>query len=669
MAVVHPIRSHHHLQTLTPQDSFDQTNTTVVNLIIENQDSSNYHNYRLKNTEYTGVKLLLINRFGLYYDGDFKFKTLLSYTIDEYGTTYFIAMFLVTVACLWNAYMIPLRWAFIYGTIIPSGNFSSKIERIPNSDIFYILDLIADTIYIFDIFLIQSHKQYISKGQGVKMRDIKNTVCYYLHSNGFYLDVISIFVPWLPELQYFATKRYHPIFRLTRYLKFHRFHQFLMLIQHRLQYAQMFRQIRVLFQILIITHTLGCVFFLYYVTQGQRTDGIFAGFIAVETQDLHPLIFSFYWGFVIITNIHNQARPSNEGQYIFMIICHFIGSLHMAYVFAVFVSSLRVGNWHRTSFRLKAQRARCVFTLFKGKIEATKIRKTVTDYYEYGQENHVELLENEVLNYFPKKIRTNLAEECYLKILKRVYLFKNLSQSFFLRLLQSFENRIYLPNELVYKKDDIGNELFIITKGKVYLIESGRNIGTLIRGQLFGYHELFPQMPSERFRSCNAKTEGFTHLLVFHKRTIDRILDQFPKDSIAIHKTVLNMDKVFKGERMRAFPKFGMELTVTDRITHKLIKIFRKLHAINNIYIQINTRDESVSSDSETEIYSRKIPNINNKTRPNIITKYVDDCVVNDVTERPAANIFKRQTSAQRQMYLSPNRCLETLRNNVLSPK
>lgn len=555
--------------------------------------------YKLTDGERTRIKLIVIDRFGLYYEGNLNFKALLSYTIDDYGATYLIAMSLVTLAVLWNVYMIPLRWAFVYGTVLPTDGFTRQIERIPNSDVYFIIDLFADFVYVLDILLIQSHKQYVSKRQGVKVADVKKTIWFYFHSSGFVLDVVSILIPWVAEVQYFATRRYHPILRLTRYFKLHRFHQFLQLIQQKINYAQVFRQVRVLFQVLIIAHILGCVFFLYYITQGENTGGIFSGFLIVKSQELHPLVFSFYWGFVLITNIHNQSRPNDIGQYVFMIVCHFIGSLHMAYVFAVFVSSLRVGNWHKTSFRLKAERARCVFTLFKDKTDANRLRKSITNHFEYGHENQIELLENAILNYFPRKMRINLAKECYLKTLRQVYLFKGLSQSFFLRLLLIFENRVYLPNELIYRKGDIGNELFIITKGSVNLIESCMNVGTLKQGQLFGYHELFPQSPSERFRGCDAKTVAFTHVLVFHKRIIDTILDQFPRDKRVIHKTVLDIDKVFRSQRLRAFqifdPNWGE--TASERMANRLNHLFQKLQIIQSIYSQIRAKDYS-SDDS-----------------------------------------------------------------------
>ena len=597
------------------EESVEAAKITIGSLILTERESASKNTNRqnkLTDEKQTGLKIILINKFGLYYEGNLNFKSLFSYTMDEYGTTYCMAMFLVTLAVLWNVYMVPLRWAFVYGTVLPT-DFTREIGRIPNSIVYFIIDLFADSVYILDILFIQSHKQYVSKKQGVKVTDIKKTFWFYLHSNGFVLDVVSILVPWVAELQYFVTGRYHPIFRLTRYLKLHRCHQFLQLIQQKLHYAQVFRQLRVLFQLLIIAHTLGCIFFLYYITQGENTGGIFVGFVIVETQGLHPLLFSFYWGFVLITNIHNQARPDNSGQYVFMIICHFIGSLHMAYVFAVFVSSLRVGNWHRTSFRLKAERARCVFTLFRDKIDVNRLRKSITNYFEYGHENQIELLENEILNYFPRKMRINLAKECYLKTLRQVYLFKGLSQSFFLRLLLTFENRVYLPNEIIYRKGDIGNELFIITKGSVNLVESCRNVGTLKQGQLFGYHELFPQLPSERFRDCDAKTDVFTHVLVFHKRIIDTILDQLKTDKKIIHRTVLDMDKVFRSQRLRAFQIFDPNLreTVSEKMMARLSHLFQKLQIIQSIYSQIHTTDyNSDYSDSHTEENSCILPKV-----------------------------------------------------------
>ena len=689
--------------TFTSEESIDQIKTTLGNLILEDLESVKnirnvYRQYKLLETEKTGIKLFLIDRIGLYFEGNLKLTTFLSYTIDDYGLTYFLAMCLVTLAFLWNVYMIPLRWAFLHGTLIPTGNFTHTVNRIPNSPLYYAVDIIADLIYVLDIILVQSHKQYVSHAQGVKITDVKQTIKFYLRSYGFYLDVVSTIFPWVQEFQYFATNRYHPIFRLTRYLKFHRFNQLLLLIQQKLHYAQAFRQFRVLLQILIIAHTLGCVFFLYYIIQGERTDGIFAGFVVVESSSLHPLIFTFYWGFVIITNIHNQARPSESGQFIFMIVCHFIGSLHMAYVFAVFVSSLRVGNWHRNLFRVRSERARFVFTLYKDKSEVSQLRDEVTDYFEYGYENHIELHENTILNYFPQKLRINLAEECYNKILKKVYLFKGLSQSFFIRLLLLFENRVYLPREIVYRKGDIGNELFIITKGSVNLVEKGQNVGTLRQGQLFGYHEVFAEISRERFRAGNAETVGFTHLLVFHKRTIDRILDQLPKDERIIRKTVSEMDKVFRVQRMRAFQTIGPRFVETprDATIKRLIKVFQRIQAASYIYRQLATEEESseesICEDSNLVVrvnllntcdpnqYQQCSIENNDRKKPILrVTTYQDDFVeINrENTLRPATASYRKKGEIPERNYLSPELILtranrgfvSNIKRNQIAPK
>ena len=202
---------------LTSEESIDQFRASLGNLILEDSESVTnvrnvYRQYKLLENEKTGMKLFLIDRLGLYYEGNFKFKSFLSYTLDDYGLTYFIAMFMVTIAFLWNVYMIPFRWAFVHGTIIPTNNFTVTQNRIPNSPLYYLGDILADTIYIFDIILIQSHKQYTSHAQGVKITDIKQTIKFYISSYGFYLDVAAIIFPLATGIAVFCYKPVSPYF-------------------------------------------------------------------------------------------------------------------------------------------------------------------------------------------------------------------------------------------------------------------------------------------------------------------------------------------------------------------------------------------------------------------------------------------------------------------------
>lgn len=70
---------------------------------------------------------------------------------------YLLWLLLVTIAFTWNCWLIPLRIIFPYQT--------------PNNTHYWLItDIICDTIYLFDLLLIQPRLQFIRRGDIIVSR-------------------------------------------------------------------------------------------------------------------------------------------------------------------------------------------------------------------------------------------------------------------------------------------------------------------------------------------------------------------------------------------------------------------------------------------------------------------------------------------------------------------
>ena len=198
----------------------------------------------------------------------------------------------------------------------------------------------------------------------------------------------------------------------------------------------------------------------------------------------------------------------------------------MAYLYAVFVSSLRIKNWQRNQFLVKSQRAKQIFQISKLSSTDPSVEKA-EDYFEYGYDNRIDVLEKTILSYFPKKLGLNVYKESYYAIVTKPEIFKKMSQSFFHYLIPRMENHYFLPGEYIYQYNEVAKEMFIITKGGVKILEQLGSLGqvfpTVIRkGESFGFKELFAD-EDERRRTGDAITLGFVHCLVILRRDLDII--------------------------------------------------------------------------------------------------------------------------------------------------
>ena len=564
-------------------------------------------NYNLK-----GKQKFIETTLGIHFQSPNNYKSFLKYTLDDHGQLYFWFMLIVSLAAIYNFITIPMRVAYANTSLshdMPVSNTNPIL--LEDSLSFYVLDILADVIYLADIFCCQSRLQFVSKADGYRVGDFKESLKRYLKTFAFWIDVISIVFPFIDFVKYFIEFDQH-YFRLLRLLKIWRVLQFGSLIERKFSFAQQFRQFKSLLQVVLLSNLTGSAFYLFYRFQGNESNGIFRNFAVIEREfETHPILFSFYWGFVMITNIHNQGRPSNSGQYLFMIIIHFVAALNMAYLYAVFVSSLRIKNWQRNQFLVKTQRAKQIFQISKLPSDDPSLDKA-EDYFKYGYDNRIDVLEKTILTYFPKKLGLNVYKESYYAILKQPEIFKKMSQSFFHYLIPRMENHYFLPGEYIYQYYDVAKEMFIITKGGVTILEQlgsrDQIFPTEIRkGESFGFKELFAD-EDERRRTGDAITLGFVHCLVILRRDLDIItktyLSEDDREQMKINmetvKSKFLQDKL-KHARNRKWSEVDT-LNVDEHIQTSLIQALKKIqvllklrdHMQQYVSVELSESDEEV---------------------------------------------------------------------------
>ena len=560
-----------------------------------------------------GKQKFIETTLGIHFQRPNTFKSVLKYTLDEHGQLYFWFMLVVSLATIYNFITIPMRIAYANTSLCPNmAECNANPILLEDNLSFYLLDILTDIIYLVDIFCCQSRLQFVSKADGYRVGNFREAVKRYLKTFSFWIDLISIVFPFVDFVRYFFPTFNQHYFRLLRLLKIWRVLQFGSLIERKFSFAQGFRQFKALLQVVLLSNLTGYAFYLFYRVQGNESDGIFRDFDVIERNfETHPILFSFYWGFVMITSIHNQGRPSNSGQYVFMIIIHFVAALNMAYLYAVFVSSLRIKNWQRNQFLVKSQRAKQIFQISKLSSTDPSVEKA-EDYFEYGYDNRIDVLEKTILSYFPKKLGLNVYKESYYAIVTKPEIFKKMSQSFFHYLIPRMENHYFLPGEYIYQYNEVAKEMFIITKGGVKILEQLGSLGqvfpTVIRkGESFGFKELFAD-EDERRRTGDAITLGFVHCLVILRRDLDIITKTYlsETDREQMKKNMETVKSRFLQEKLKhARNRKWSEvdtLNVDENIQTFLIQALRKIQVLLKLRDHMQQYVSVELSDSDEEV-------------------------------------------------------------------
>ena len=117
-----------------------------------------------------------------------------------------------------------------------------------------------------------------------------------------------------------------------------------------------------------------------------------------------------------------------------------------------------------------------------------------------------------------------------IKVLKNIYLFKDLNNKELEKILKIAEVEKYPANHVIFKEGDAGDKFYVILKGKIRISKNVEGIGEealaiLEAGSFFGEMSLIDDFP----RSADAITNEPVELLTIKKENFDNLLF-FDKD-------------------------------------------------------------------------------------------------------------------------------------------
>ena len=105
---------------------------------------------------------------------------------------------------------------------------------------------------------------------------------------------------------------------------------------------------------------------------------------------------------------------------------------------------------------------------------------------------------------------------------------KHGSQNFLRDISIVLRNAIFLPGDYIIYKDDVGDEMYFIAEGTVFVIgEDKRTVFTTLgRGQYFGEMAMF--LESNK-RTAYVQAETFCNISILRKKDLDRLMINFSK--------------------------------------------------------------------------------------------------------------------------------------------
>ena len=446
------------------------------------------------------------------------------FVFDPFSSIYYFWLSHIAVALMYNFIVIPARVSF------------SELEEGSFFSIWIFLDILADGLYVLDVFA----SFRISFWQrGIQVTDTTKLSKKYFKTIAFYFDLFSIIPTQIVYV--FTTRNTALLARFCKFCKVHRLVKWHERTECRTSFPTLWRGVTLLTIMLLLIHWNACLYFYIstnVITQDPRTNHYRSRFLYPIETDINgaknkygntamKYAMTIYWSTQTMTTISAVNPPEEFWEYIYLTIILLVGFL----IFASIVGS--IGN---ILANVRANR-----NVFQAKVDSLKeymgyrkvdkeFKKRIIRWFDFlwGQNRAFE--NEDVLKYLPDELQTLLALDVHLKTLQKVELFHDCEFGFLTQLVKKLKHQVVSPGDYVCRKGDIGREMYIVKQGLLYVsTDDGQLLDALTSGSYFGEISLINAGENNNRRTAHVRSVGVSDLFSLKKEDLLNVLNDYPE--------------------------------------------------------------------------------------------------------------------------------------------
>ncbi|GMH41134.1 hypothetical protein BSKO_09044 [Bryopsis sp. KO-2023] len=465
-----------------------------------------------------------------------------------------------------------------------------------------ILELVVDVSFAHDIYLNFRTSYYDEEGELIERRVM---IARNYFKGWFGVDLMSV-LPFdvllaVSNEDGAATKllemsRIIKAVKILRLLKAVKMMKLLRLPQlldvlERLLGKPMFRLLRFLFAVIILSHWSACFFYyMAYLQPSSRTTWLNKA--EMETaSNTEKYVTSLYWAFATMTSVgYGDVVAVTINEKFTAIVCMIVGVTVFAYLMGAVTSLLGALNSSQARIAAKKQRVDDFLRARKvPQIMANKIRQ----FYSYIVDKEVRNDETDIIAGLPNKLRTEVILYLFRETLEKVLYFENKAPKFIAELVMMMKIEFYAPEDFVVVQGEQSTEMYFVGEGTLAIrdygnienlpkiLYSGENVnvefkhlGFIHAGSQFGEYACLTMEP----RTATVVAHTFVELHSLSRAALQEVMGRWPEYGNEMTHHMMKQSRATKDKKRKekgaATPR---ALTITSETPQRSSTIIKPM--------------------------------------------------------------------------------------------